>query len=71
MLEDEKLLEVVRECDHEDWRECYHGEHAASSYDPDNCTQYLIDGGMRNVWNPVTNCELLFDVEADPARKRT
>lgn len=70
MLEDQKLLEVVRERDREDWREWYHGEHAASSYDPDNRTQYLIDGGMMYVWNPVTNRALLFDVGADPGEEK-
>ncbi|WP_114578735.1 arylsulfatase [Saliphagus sp. LR7] len=68
-VEGRNLLELVREPDREDWREWYHGEHAAGSYDPENGTQYLIDGTMKYVWNPVTDRELLFDLDDDPGEE--
>lgn len=68
-VEGRNLLELVSDPGREDWREWYHGEHASGSYDPENGTQYLIDGTMKYVWNPVTGRELLFDLEDDPGEE--
>lgn len=67
-VEGRNLLDLVRDPDGE-WREWYHGEHAAGSYDPENGTQYVIDGRIKYVWNPVTGSELLFDLEEDPGEE--
>ncbi|UTF52446.1 arylsulfatase [Natronosalvus rutilus] len=69
-VEGRNLLDLVRDPDRGDWREWYHGEHAAGSYDPENGTQYLIDGRFKYVWNPVTDSELLFDLAHDPGEER-
>ncbi|WP_162989913.1 arylsulfatase [Natronorubrum halophilum] len=65
-VEGSDLLELVRDPDRDDWREWYHGEHAAGSYDPENGCQYVVDGRHKFVWNPATGEELLFDLEEDP-----
>lgn len=69
-VEGRNLLELVREPDREDWREFYHGEHEAGSYDPENGCQYLVGERLKYVWNPVTGRELLFDLDADPGEER-
>ena len=69
-VEGRNLLDLVREPDREDWRDWYHGEHAAGSYDPENGCQYVIDGQFKFVWNPVTGQELLFDLDRDPGEER-
>lgn len=65
-VEGRDLLALVEDPERDDWRDWYHGEHAPGSYDPDNGCQYLVGQGMKYVWNPVTDDELLFDLAADP-----
>lgn len=69
-VEGRNLLELVRDPDDGDWREWYHGEHAAGSYDPENGTQYLVSERYKYAWNPVTGRELLFDLDSDPGEER-
>jgi arylsulfatase A-like enzyme len=69
-VEGRNLLDLVRDPDREDWREWYHGEHAAGSYAPENGTQYLVSDRLKYVWNPVTGRELLFDLKRDPSEER-
>ena len=69
-VEGRNLLDLVNDPGREDWREWYHGEHAAGSYDPENGTQYLISSQYKYVWNPVTGSELLFDLDDDPGEER-
>ena len=69
-VEGRNLLDLVRDPDRDDWRTWYHGEHAAGSYDPENGMQFLTDGRLKYVWNPVTGRELLFDLERDPGEER-
>ncbi|WP_247004540.1 arylsulfatase [Halosolutus gelatinilyticus] len=68
-VEGRNLLDLVRDPDRDDWRDWYHGEHAAGSYDPENGTQYVIAERIKYVWNPVTGEELLFDLERDPGEE--
>lgn len=46
-------------------REFVHGEHSAC-YDPANAMQFLTDGRVKYIWNPVTGGEYLFDRANDP-----
>ena len=65
-VEGQSLLDLVADPDRSDWRDWYHGEHAAGSYDPENGMQYVVSEGWKLIWNPVTGEELLFDLENDP-----
>jgi arylsulfatase A-like enzyme len=69
-VEGRNLVDLVRDPDRGDWREWYHGEHAAGSYDPENGTQYLVSERFKYAWNPVTGRELLFDFASDPGEER-
>lgn len=62
------VLPLLRSGD-TDWRDYYHGEHGPI-YEPENATQYLISEQFKYLWNPVTDDELLFDLEADPLECR-
>ena len=68
-VEGRNLLDLVDEPDRDDWREFYHGEHEAGSYDPENGCQYLVSERYKYVWNPVTGDELLFDLKEDPGEE--
>jgi len=69
-VEGRDLFDLVRDPDRDDWRDWYHGEHAAGVYHPENGMQYLVDGPIKYVWNPVTGRELLFDLDSDPGEER-
>ncbi|WP_224271009.1 arylsulfatase [Haloprofundus salinisoli] len=69
-VEGGNLIDLLEDPSRDDWREWYHGEHAAGSYDPENAMQYVVDGRHKFVWNPVTGRELLFDLGSDPGEEQ-
>lgn len=69
-VEGRNLLDLVARPDRLDWRDWYHGEHAAGTYDQENGTQYVVGERWKFIWNSVTGDELLFDLESDPGETR-
>jgi arylsulfatase A-like enzyme len=52
------------------WRNRYHGEHGPI-YDPTNACQFLVDERWKYIWNPITDEDLLFDLQEDPQETRS
>lgn len=65
-VEGRNLFELLTTTERSNWRSWYHGESAPGIYHPENAVQYLVDATTKFIWNPVTDEELLFDLDEDP-----